>query len=251
MKPISIQMWTLRDEAKKDLKNVLKRLADIGYKAIEPAGFYGMSAEEYKKLVNSYGLEISSSHTPWASLENIDEVVKTLDLFGLDIAAAGFGRDNFKDMDAVKKTTDTINAIQEKLEKAGKKLFLHNHAWEFETLNGKINHHYVAEMCPKVFFEIDTYWATNFGTVNVANELKYFGKRVILLHIKDGSFVQGEANVAVGSGKMNFKSIVDAVDKSSLRWMVVEFDSCATDIFKAVEESYSYLTKNKFAIGNK
>lgn len=251
MKPISIQMWTLREEVKKDLNAVLKKLADIGYKAIEPAGFYGMTAQEYKKLVNSYGLEISSSHTPWTKLDNISEVIDTAGIFGLDIAAAGFGRDEFKDLDAIKKTADVINQMADKLAPAGIKLFLHNHAWEFNVVEGKIAHHYIAEMCPKVFFEIDTYWASNFGKVNAAEELKYFNDRAILLHIKDGMFVEGQPNVAVGTGKMNFKEVIGAANKNSVRWMVVEFDSCGTDIMKAVEDSYKYLTSNKLAIGNK
>jgi sugar phosphate isomerase/epimerase len=251
MKPIAVQMYSLREEVKKDLKNVLKRVADAGYKAVEPAGFYEMTAKDYKKLINSYGLEILSSHTPWTSLENINDVVETSKVFGLDIAAAGYGPDNFKDMEVIKKTADTINQMVDKLAKSGIKLFLHNHAWEFERINGKIKHHYIAEMCPNVLFEIDTYWASNFGAENPAEQVKFFNDRAVLLHIKDGGFVKGEPNTAVGSGKMDFPSVFNAANKKSIRAFVVEFDSCATDIFKAVEESYNYLTKNKFAIGNK
>ncbi len=252
MKPISIQMYSLREEVKKtDAKTVMKKVADIGFKAIEPAGFYEMTPAEYKKLAASFGLEILSSHSPWLNGENTNEVVETMKVLGLDIAAAGYGPDDFKDMDAIKKTADTINKLTDKMEKAGLKLFLHNHAWEFERLDGKIKHHYIAEMCPRVLFEIDTYWATNFGMENPAKELEYFGERAILLHIKDGCFEKGHPNLAVGKGRMNFPEVVKAANQKSVRALVVEFDSCATDMFEAVQESYNYLTKNKFAVGNK
>ena len=39
MKPISVQLYSLRDEAAKDFKAVVRRVAEIGYKGVEPAGF--------------------------------------------------------------------------------------------------------------------------------------------------------------------------------------------------------------------
>lgn len=251
MKPIAVQMYSLRDEAKKDLKNVLKQVAEIGYKAIEPAGFYGLNAADFKKLTNSYGLEISSSHTPWAKPDNIQEVIDTAGLFGLDTACAGFGPKDFKDLDSIKRTADTVNAMAAQLAKAEIKLFLHNHAREFDQINGKIIHHYIAEMCPAVYFEIDTYWASNFGKVDVVEQLRYFGRRVILLHIKDGVLIKDAPNVAVGSGKMDFSAVINAADKQSIRWLIVEFDNCATDIFEAIKNSYLYLIRNKLGCGNR
>ncbi len=40
MKPIAIQLYTLRDEAEKDFPGVLRRVADMGYKGVELAGLY-------------------------------------------------------------------------------------------------------------------------------------------------------------------------------------------------------------------
>ena len=47
-----------------------------------------------------------------------------------------------------------------------------------------------------------------------------------------------------------FPSIVKA-GAGVTEWMVVEIDSCATDMMEAVERSYKYLVGNKLAAGKK
>ncbi|OGV50905.1 MAG: hypothetical protein A2X49_05685 [Lentisphaerae bacterium GWF2_52_8] len=251
-KPISVQLYSLREESKKDFAKVLERVSSIGYKGVEPAGFYNMTPKEFRSKVESLGMVVSSSHGPWANPENLNEVIDTVGVLGLDIASTGFGPDQFKDMDAIKKTAETVNGMVDKLAKANIKLFMHNHAWEFAMVDGKVAYDHFVKICPKVFFEIDTYWATNFGANDPAEQVAKFKNRTILLHIKDGTFVQGGHMVAVGSsGRMDFKKIIDAADPKLLRWLVVELDSCATDMFEAVEKSYRFLVDNNLGEGNR
>ncbi len=251
MKPISVQLYSLREEAKKDFAGVLKRLARIGYKGVEPAGFHNMSPAEFRKLVEDLGMTISSSHGPWASPENIQEVIDTAKILGIDLVSTGFGRESFNTLDAIKKTAGIVNGMVEKLKKANLNLFMHNHDWEFDKVEGQIAYDIFAKLCPDVMFEIDTYWAANFGINDPAEQVAKFKKRTVLLHIKDGSLEKGAAMVAVGKGKMNFKKVIGSADPEVLRWLVVELDCCDTDMFTAVEESYKYLVSNKLGEGNR
>ncbi len=250
MKPVSLQLYTLREESKKDFVAVLRRVADIGYKGVEPAGLYGMAPADFRKRVEDLGMKVSSSHGPWASPENVQEVIDTMGILGLDMAGGGYGPDNFKDLDAIKQTADTVNGIIEELKPAGLGLFLHNHHWEFEKLEGRIKYDYFAELCPEVNFEIDTYWAANFGANDPAEQVAKFRSRVPYLHIKDGSLERDTAMLAVGQGKMDFPTVIAAADHNVLRWMIVELDCCDTDMFTAVEESYEFLTSSNLASGN-
>lgn len=269
MKPISVQLYSLREEAKHDFIGVLKRVAAMGYKGVEPAGFWNLTPREVKKIVTDLGMEISSSHSPWANPENLDQVIEVAGELGIDLVACGYGPDEFKNMDAIKATADRVNAMQKKLAAAGITLFQHNHYWEFDRLDGRIIYDIYAELCPKVKFELDTYWAANFGRENAAEQVKKFKKRCVLLHIKDGALIKGgieaatsssqtdileiksAAMVAVGSGSNNIPEIIAAADEKITRWMVVELDRCDTDMFEAIEQSYKYLISNKLASGNK
>jgi len=252
MKPISVQLYSLREEAKQDFIGVLKKVAEIGYKGVEPAGLHGMSPQEFVKVASDLGLEISSNHGPWPNTENTSELIDVVKALGLDIAIGGYGAADFADMDAIKRTAEKTNHIIEKLEAAGLKLALHNHFWEFDMIEGRLAYDIFMEMCPKALCEVDTYWAANFGAVDPVKVVAKYKGRTPYLHIKDGPLTNREAPmVAVGQGKMDFHKVIPAADPTVLRWLVVELDRCATDMTKAVAESYAYLVGEGLAEGNK
>ena len=249
MKPISVQLYSLRDESARDFDAVLDRLAAIGYAGVEPFNLYGKTPTAFKAQVEGLGMTVSSSHHPWANRAPINEVVDTVGALGLTRAAGGFGPADFASLDAVKRTADTINGLVESLSAHGIELFLHNHWWEFSEIDGKLGYEHIAERCPGVLFEVDTYWAANFNAVDVNEELAKIKDRVPLLHIKDGPLERDRAHVAVGDGKMDIQGVIDAADQNVLEWVVVELDACDTDMMTAVERSYDYLVGNGLAAG--
>jgi len=56
---------------------------------------------------------------------------------------------------------------------------------------------------------------------------------------------------AVGKGVLDFPAIIAAADPNVLDWLIVELDSCGTDMTEAVQDSYTYLIENGLAAGNK
>ena len=249
-KPVSVQLYSLRAAANQDIGPVLERLAAIGYKGVEPYSLHGMTPEAFTTRVRDLGMVVSSSHHPWANHASTGEVVDTVGALGLNRVAGGFEREDFKDMDAIARTADTVNGLVDALRPHGIELFLHNHWWEFERVAGKLGFQHIAERCPDVLFEVDTYWAANFGAVDVADQVGSVRHRAPLLHIKDGPLVAGAAHVAVGDGAMDVASVLAAASPDVLEWVIVELDACDTDMMTAVERSYRYLTANRMAVGN-
>lgn len=247
MKPISVQLYSLRQESQQDFDAVLERLATIGYQGVEPFNLFGKTPESFKAQVEDLGMVVSSTHHPWANRTYTSEVADTVNALGLTRAAGGFGADDFADLDAVKRTADTVNSLIDALSSHGLGLFLHNHWWEFAEIEGKLGFHWIAELCPEVEFEVDTYWAANFGAVDVVAEVARIKARAPLLHIKDGPLEQGKAHVALGDGKMDIGGIIAAADPDVLEWNVVELDDCDTDMMTAVERSFRYLVDNSLA----
>lgn len=90
--------------------------------------------------------------------------------------------------------------MQEKLEKAGLMLFQHNHNWEFERIDGRLKYEIYAELCPKVKFQLDAFWSTNFGTEDPVEMMKLFSDRVVALHMKDGILHQGAEELKITNG---------------------------------------------------
>jgi sugar phosphate isomerase/epimerase len=67
-----------------------------------------------------------------------------------------------------------------------------------------------------------------------------------LLHIKDGPIARDVPMTAVGDGKMNWPPIMEAAG-ANMEWLVTELDSCATDMFAAVEKSARFLIDHNMA----
>jgi sugar phosphate isomerase/epimerase len=250
-KPISLQLYTLREASQKDFPAVIKAVGAMGYTGVEPAGFYGLAPREVRKIVEDQGMKISSSHGPWASPDNLQEVIDTAGELGVTLVASGFGKEQFANLAAIRQTAEKVNRMEERLRAAGLTLFLHNHWWEFETVDGRLAYDLFAELSPKVSFEIDTYWAANFGAVDPVAVVARYARRAPLLHIKDGPLVREKPMVAVGSGKIDVRRVIGAADPKVLQWLVVEMDECATDMHQAVRESYDWLVRTGLATGRR
>ena len=248
----AVQLYSFRDQCAKDFVDMLKLVAIIGFKGVEPAGFYNLSPKEFRKIVNDLGMEVCSAHGPWLrSVEMIPEAIDTLGELGLKTAVCGYGKADFKTLDDIKRTAELTNAMQEKLEAAGITLFQHNHYWEFDMVGDRLAYDIYAELCPKVKFELDCYWSANFGKVNPVEVMKRFRDRTILVHMKDGVLDPDIPMLPLGSGKLPIPEILAAVDPKLVKWVIVELDNCVIDMYRAMKKSYQYLTTSGLTVGNR
>lgn len=248
-KPISVQLYSVRDEAAKDFFGVLGKIASFGYVGVETAGLHGKSPAEVRKVLDDLGLACPSGHMGNATKDNLNEIVDAAKTLGTTMVIGGVGPDRFQSVDGVKQTADEFQASAELLAPHGIKQCYHNHWWEFETIDGQYGLELFLKLAPGVFSQLDTYWASNFGAVDAPKLLARISQRVPILHIKDGPLVKDQQHVAVGSGKMNFPTVIGAADPKVLQWLVVELDSCATDMMTAVKASAEYLIKSGLGKG--
>lgn len=262
--PLAVQLYSLREFSAKDFPGILKRVADIGYKLVEPAGLYNIRPSEFRAVLADLGLGMTSSHTPWARMGSVGEAMDIAAAMGLDRIVCGYGPNEFADLDAIKRTADEVNFMQEKCAKNGFTLFQHNHAFEFERIDGELKYGIFAKLCPNVKFQIDAFWSTNLGTEDPVEMLKTFADRTVSLHLKDGLLKQEAADYtvkngtldrkielrALGSGEMDIPALIKAIPPT-VDAIVVELDYCNIDMWDAIAQSYAYMTKNGFAVGNK
>ncbi|MCE5200505.1 MAG: sugar phosphate isomerase/epimerase [Armatimonadota bacterium] len=250
MKPVAIQLYSLREAAAKDFPGVLKAVADIGYVGVEFAGLHGYDPKEIAKLVDDLGLRVSSSHTGLPTKESVKDIVNVELALGNKWVVTGFGPDAFGTMDAVCVAADKFNMAAELIKPHGMDFAIHNHWWEFDKVDGRYVFDILMENAPEIYSELDVYW-TQVGGANPAKIVSKYSSRMPLLHIKDGPGVKGQPHTAVGSGVMDIPSIIGAADENTLQWVIVELDECATDMLEAVKKSYEYLTSKGLAKGNK
>jgi sugar phosphate isomerase/epimerase len=251
MKPVALQLWSLREQAKQDFVGVLKKVGTLGYAGVEPAGLFGLQPGEVRRIVDDLGMKVCSNHQPWPARDNLQEVIDVASALGTQMVICGFGPEGFVDRQTIEKTAQTANFLLEKLKAAGLTLAVHNHWWEFETLDGRLKYDLFMELCPELSCEIDTYWCANFGANDPAQVVARYRQRAPLLHVKDGSLKKDAPQRPVGFGKLNFPKIIEAADPQVLQWLIVELDDCEEDMLMAVAQSYAYLVENGLAKGRR
>ncbi|MEM7097533.1 MAG: sugar phosphate isomerase/epimerase [Pseudomonadota bacterium] len=249
--PISVQLYSLREQSKENFDDVLTKLALLGYKGVEPFYLFGKNPRQFRQQVEDLGMVVSSTHFPWINRsQDFEQSVAVIKELGLTRAPGGFAPEEFQDQDALNRTIDVTAHLVERLAKYDLKLFLHNHYWEFEPIGGIPGYHQLQDAIPDVEFEMDVYWAANFGKSDPAEEIRRVANRVPLIHAKDGPLTKDQAHVPVGDGQINFPAIFEALDPDVFEWAVVELDRCDCDMWVAIAKSYKYLTSNNLAQGN-
>ena len=238
---IALQLYSVREALAKDFDGVVRKVAEMGYPAVEPAGFPGTTPAKAAKLFRELGLTVCSFHMfPPPSGPKFDEAVDTLVALGCGRIVSGYGPDDLKTMDGIKRCCDVLNSANTAVRARGFDLAVHNHWWEYEKVGDRYVYQVMLDLLdPTVLFELDTYWILTAGH-DPAEIVKAFGKRAPLLHIKDGPATQKEPMQALGEGAMDIPSILKA-SAGSAEWVIVELDRVATDMMEAVAKSYRYL----------
>lgn len=139
--PIALQAYSLRDDAKADFAGTLKRIKEIGYEAVEFAGYYGMGSRELRSLLDDLGLKAVSSHVGYQELS--DGLDRHID-YCLEIGAKYLICPDYRaqDRNAWLEFADFLSAAGEKCRASGVVLGYHNHSHEFE----RIDCHYILDI---------------------------------------------------------------------------------------------------------
>jgi sugar phosphate isomerase/epimerase len=241
---IALQLYSVRDYvAQAGYEATVRKVAEMGYRAVETAGFPGTTAAAAAKLYKELGLTVVAAHTGLPLGERKNEVLETLEALGKPrLVCTQIGRDDVKTLDTVKALCDRLNEGYSASKANGISFGIHNHWWEFGQINGRLAHHLMLEMLdPGIFFEVDTYWV-RVGGSDPAEVVKNLGERAPLLHIKDGPANREQPMTAVGDGVMDVPALLKAVGPGD-KWLIVELDHCGTDMLEAVKKSYDFLAK--------
>jgi sugar phosphate isomerase/epimerase len=259
---ISVQLWTFAEYVGfgtdaatiARLEEVLGSLSEMGYRNVEPFTLSGLSAEEYRALLDKYRLKASARHVNVGTPENpadIEAIIEENRVLGIKY----FGSGSTPIFPPVYTTeaewiayAEYLDEIGEVARKSGQTLMVHNHDIEFEVVFGDqtVFDILMANTDPRnVVFQLDLYWATN-GGADPVELLERYGKRIQLFHVKDmaaGAF-PGRIEI-VGEGIIDFPEIF-AASKGPVRYYVVEHDprfgDPTFDPFEAAEKGFEYLT---------
>jgi sugar phosphate isomerase/epimerase len=257
-KNIGLQLYSIRDSIRKNVPAAIEKVAKMGYKFVEPAGYsdgkiYGMDPVAFKELCKKNGMSVLSTHVsqPLPNEATWDKTMAWWDVCIDAHVAAGakylvqpsMGGDAYKSLETLKKYCDYFNAIGAKCNAKGVRFGYHNHDREFSTqLEGQTMYDFMlANTDPsKVMFQLDLYWCV-MGGKNPVDYFKKYPGRFELWHIKD------EKEIGA-SGKMDFASIWAARKISGMKYGIVEVERYNFDEFTSYQKSIDFLNSTKYVV---
>jgi len=215
-----IQLYSVRDMAKDDYEKALREVAALGYEFVEPAGFFGHSAEQVKEWLDKYGLTISGTHSGFADLdEDFEATVKYHKTIGnTKYIVPGVDTSTREALDAA---VEKFNKYAPMLADHGIEMGYHNHHREFiHNLNAIVPELYFREKT-NIKFQIDTYWAfvARRDPVEVMEE--YRDRLIGCIHLKDGLRYPAVEGTALGEGSAPVRDVIAKAKDMGLA-MVVE-----------------------------
>jgi sugar phosphate isomerase/epimerase len=255
---LGVQLYSVRDQMKQDFDGTLAKVAAIGYKEVEFAGYFDHSPKDVRTAIDRHGLTSPACHVPYDVLgDKWPEQIESAKIIGQDyIVCPWIPEELRKQPDIWKSAAETFNRAGEASKKAGVQFAYHNHWFEFLPVNGKLPYDMLLKECDPnlVKMELDLCWITVAG----ADPLKYFNEypgRFPLVHVKDikkmpkiseaGSQSFGDSlsdMTSVGNGLIDWKRIFAQSDKAGIKHYIVEHDKPAVP-FDSITMSYEYLSK--------
>lgn len=256
--PLGLQLYSLRDELKKDVPATLAKVHDFGFHLVElGGGNYGKTPEAFAALLVTNHLKAVAGHFSFERFRDDPEgVAKEAKVFGLEYAGTAWVPHQGQVTEEwAKETAKVFNNAGEVLAKHGIKFYYHNHGYEFAPhMDGTLFDLLVKETKPGlVYFEMDVMW-TVFPGQDPAKLMEKHAGRWALMHIKDlkkgvptGSLSGGtdtKNGVVIGTGQTDWASLLRASQKAGVKHYFIEDESPA--VLEQIPHSLKYLENLKF-----
>jgi sugar phosphate isomerase/epimerase len=226
-----IQLWSVRNDMKKDPQGTLQMLAEFGYKQIETFNgemgmFWGMKPEVYKRLIASLSMKSISAHYMEKDIAKFEVAAAEAAQAGLKILYCPWEGPNLT-IDDYKKLADDLNTKGAICKKHGLKYGFHNHDFTFRELEGKMPQQVLMDNTDtkSVVYEMDIYWVVTAGQDPV-EWLKKYPKRFVSSHVKDRAknvaATNNDASCVIGTGQINYTDILKVAQKNGMKYFNVE-----------------------------
>ncbi len=251
-KRIGAQLFTVREHTQtlEGFETSLKKIAEIGYKAVQLSCIGNFAPEDIKALCDKYNLVPICTHRSWEEYcDNLQYSIDFHKTIGCNIAGIGAIpklREGFT-WDDVPPFVAKMNEINAKFKDHGITFAYHNHDAEFHKFDGKRPIDYIIEH-GEFDFIIDIYWLAAAG-VDPARFIKKLGKRAKVVHYKDIAVInggKGQCIAEVMDGNLDWDSVVQACESAGVQWAVVEMDTCPGDPFDSLKNCYENLKTKGF-----
>lgn len=223
--PIGTQLWCVRKQLASDVPGTLAALAAAGFDGVELENALGKPGPEWRKHLDTAGLEACGFHhtleelggAKLASTVEFNEAIgnRYLIVRSLDEPA-------YTSADLLKKAADAVNTAAQKVRPHGMRVGYHNHALDFNRINGEYWWNLFADQTTNdVILQLDTGNASE--AVDLVGLVRRNAGRTVTMHVKP--FSKKDRDAYIGADELDWPAIMTAAETTGgLEWYIIEYE---------------------------
>jgi sugar phosphate isomerase/epimerase len=251
LRRVGVQLYSLRDDARRDLERTLADIAAIGYRDVEMLGSFnnfGMPLARLREILDRNGLRAPSTHVGGNALDNLDRTLdEALTLGHQYIVVASLPIQGQRTLDDYRRWADRLNEAGAVTLRRGIRMAFHNHANDHTPIGGAVPYDLLVERTDPavVRHQLDT------GNTAMANRdpleyLNRYGSRYWLFHIKDVPRMGATSDTELGKGVIDFRRLLASIDDIDDKLLYVEQETYPGAPLESVRRDYTYISALEF-----
>jgi len=221
---VALELYTVRDETRRDFAGTLRRVAQLGYAGVEFAGYGNLTSQEMPALLAETGLRVAGTHLGLDALQGpqLGASIHYCQDINCPFIVLPSLPNEWRTPEGIRALAPRLDAIGRQCQDHGITFAYHNHDFEFTRVDGLYLLDYLLQATdPSLMkIELDVYWAAYAG-VDPVSYLQTLADRVALVHLKD--MAADRSMTEVGKGILDMRHIWAFAQGHGL-WGIVEHD---------------------------
>ena len=245
---IAVQLYSVRDDLARDMPGTVKKVAAIGYEAVEFFGNAAYTADEVNAVLKENGLGMAGWHTPWGYVQDdfINVWISYCKSIGnIYVVVPGLPGELTSSVGKWRETAGKFNAIAAKLAKEGLFLGYHNHWTEFLPIEepGVLPWDaFFALADPAVIAQYDIGNSLHGTGIDAMKYHAQYVGRGKTVHAK--SFAANKEAAAIGEDDLDWERYVAEIVKANVTdYIIVEYEHRVDDLYDKLATCYKTIKK--------
>lgn len=250
LRRVGIQLYTLRDDARRDLERTLGDIAQAGYKDVEllsSMNNFGMPPARLRAVLDRNGLRAPSTHLSGESFDDLDRQIDTAKILGHEYLVLASLPTDKPTLDDYRHWADRLNEAGRRALPSGIRIAFHDESIDFKAIDGAVPYDLLAERTDPAYvrLQLDTGNLALAGA-DLFDYVKRFGSRYWLFHIKDVPAIGAEHDTELGKGVIDFKRLLASIDHIDDKLLFVEQESYPGTPLESAKRDYEYISTLEF-----
>jgi sugar phosphate isomerase/epimerase len=251
LKRVGIQLYSLRDDARRDLERTLADIAAIGYKDLELLGSmnnFGMPPARLRTVLDRNGLSAPSTHVSGNALNELDRQLDDARTLGHRyVVVASLPITGPRTVSDYQRWADRLNDAGKRARERDVWIGFHNHANDLTPIDGVVPYDVLMERTDPaiVRMQLDT------GNLAMAGRdpheyMARFGARYWSFHIKDVPQLGATNDVELGTGVIDFARLLASIDGIDEKHLFVEQETYPGLPLESMKRDFEFISRLDF-----